>query len=337
MEHPWSVSWPASDIAKSSSSSSSALAAANLSAKDALEDRSLSADGDGTLVPILTWARDLTRAADGQVSLVVADDDWSGISLPRSWKRGQTIAAALENARLYSRRFRVIFTDEAVTLAPRSADDDSPDLYACKRESIFRTGDLALTFGVHFNHYWHDFGNIDGTTYILYEDIRGVGGADFQFYGELFIDDRISVGFMYRMYSLRASLKDGTSSYSSIEKSLTLHDLMLFANYNIEPLPWFHLGAGLGAGILLTSGSDAGYFNRSVESAGTYMVAGNDLNGLAIGFRLSLAINLYRDLILTFDWLDTMYLSPLEIGGFENSLGIGLTFRIELYKGRDPS
>ena len=301
-----------------------------------VEEDVLPADGDRQVVPFSQWLRDLTGNRSG---IVYTTNDWSGFSLPRTWTKGQTVGQALKSARLFTGRFDIHFLDEAVTLTPVADPDDLPKIAVqTRRKQIFSRGDFVFTAGVHTSSYTPKIAQSlysdSATGYPISSGISGVGDAAFFDHVDVFISDRISIGFLVRSSSYHTEVRTDTTEsaqYMNADASPML--LMITGTWHLAPADWIDIGLGLAfGGVPPYGGENADYIGRELDQGTTFSYTWLDLSHWAIaGFRLSVTLRIYRDLLVTLDWLNTLYLDTMRFEGFVNSVGISGSLRFELW------
>ncbi|HPH02707.1 MAG TPA: hypothetical protein PLM00_02440 [Spirochaetota bacterium] len=91
-------------------------------AKDpGLADRTMSADGDRTSVPILQWMREVT--GDRSAIVLITSADLRQILLQRDWRKGQRIDDVIRGSELLTSRFIVHYEYGFYTLVSRRAEE----------------------------------------------------------------------------------------------------------------------------------------------------------------------------------------------------------------------
>ena len=86
-----------------------------------LANRIIAADGDMKNVLIWRWLNELTQ--DNAAVVLTTTGDLSQISLPRSWRKGQTVGQVIRGAEIFLGRFRVHFEGKTLTLISMTADE----------------------------------------------------------------------------------------------------------------------------------------------------------------------------------------------------------------------
>ncbi len=301
-----------------------------------VEEDVLPADGDRQVVPFSQWLRDLTGNRSG---IVYTTNDWSGFSLPRTWTKGQTVGQALKSARLFTGRFDIHFLDEAITLTPVTDHEDLPKIdVRTPRKQIFSEGDVVFTLGIHSSSYTPKVAQSEfpdsASGYPYSSGISGVGGASFFNHFDVFVSDRISIGFLVRSSYYDVEIRtaiDSTAQYLHANANPML--LMFTGTWHLAPTDWIDIGLGLAfGGVPPYGGENADYIGRELDQGTTFSYTWLDLSHWAIaGFRLSVTLRIYRDLLVTLDWLNTLYLDTMRFEGFVNSVGISKSLRFELW------
>lgn len=301
-----------------------------------LEERVLEADGDKAVVPFTQW---LQEVSGRQYGIVLHDTAWNDFSLPRSWKKGQTVRDAVSTAQLFSGRFLVEWSDDAVTLVPVTKREKLPRIDTRPvRKRIFSAGDFVFSAGIQSSGYTPKLAQSlyseAATGYPVSSGVSGVGDWSFFDYLGVFISDSVSVGFLVRSSSYHAEMKSGTT-----EGSPTIHAdaspmlLMLTGSWHLAPADWIDIGLGLCfGGIPPYGGENSEMIARELAQGPTFSYTMRDLSHWAItGLRVAVTLRVYRDLLVTLDWLNTFYLDTLRFEGFVNSVGISGTIRLELW------
>lgn len=104
-------------------------------AEKPLADRVIADNGDMKNVLVWQWLNDLTR--NNAAVALTSIGDLSQITLPRAWRRGQTVGHVVRSAELFLGRFRVHFEDRTLTLVSLTANE------MMKQADYSRTVDIA--------------------------------------------------------------------------------------------------------------------------------------------------------------------------------------------------
>jgi len=86
-----------------------------------LSNQVVTNDGDMKNVLIWQWLNELT--ADNAAVVLTTAGELSKISLPRSWRKGQTVGQVMRAAEIFLGRFRVHFEGKTLTLISLTADE----------------------------------------------------------------------------------------------------------------------------------------------------------------------------------------------------------------------
>ena len=301
-----------------------------------VEEDVLPANGDRQVVPFSQWLRDLTGNRSG---IVYTTNDWSGFSLPRTWTKDKPLDRPSNPHRLFTGRFDIHFLDEAITLTPVTDHEDLPKIdVRTPGNRSFPKAMSSLPWAstpAAIPRKWPRVSfRFPASGYPYSSGISGVGGSSFFNHFDVFVSDRISIGFLVRSSYYNVEMRtaiDSTAQYLHANANPML--LMFTGTWHLAPTDWIDIGLGLAfGGVPPYGGENADYIGRELDQGTTFSYTWLDLSHWAIaGFRLSVTLRIYRDLLVTLDWLNTLYLDTMRFEGFVNSVGISGSLRFELW------